>query len=343
MKRNMKKYFLLLIVFSMQLAVAQNFNFSPFEYIDYVHPAQSKNFIYKDSNVIFCASYDTKNSIKLDINYPDNYFRTFSQRNDSGYQFYSYKLEDGTPYRDYFLEGKGIIIIFQTEDKNIEKVSLTDFQKWKAGFWKKIKYDTSLREYGPTSEYGCGVWIYDDGINSINSSSFLSEQNENYSARNVKDKIYVETSIEAMNYSYDSITPPWVEGVKGYGIGEWLDIEFKYKSDELQILNGFVDFRRQYLYKENSRVKKILIESTSPKFSKKYELEDLVKYNVIKLPQKTDHIRITIKDVYKGDKYDDTCISSILVTDPSKPSFEEQQSRIKQMLIDSGIGEKINN
>ncbi|MBC6714030.1 hypothetical protein [Treponema sp. Marseille-Q3903] len=127
---------------------------------------------------------------------------------------------------------------------------------------------------------------------------------------------------------YDSITPPWVEGVKGYGIGEYLDMEFKWKSDEMQILNGFVDFTRMDLYEKNSRVKTVLIESENPKFAQEYELDDIVRYTVIKLPAKTDKIRMTIKDVYKGSKYDDTCISSILVTNPNLPSYEEMSARI---------------
>lgn len=336
-----KKIMVIILTSLTKLCFAQSFNFSPSEYIDYVYPTQSKNFIYKDSNVILCATYNSKNTINFDVNYPENYLRKLSIGTDSGYLYNAYKLENGSSYRDYILEAKGIIILCQEEDINITKIALTDYQKRSAEFWKTIKYDTDLRRYSPTSENGCGVWIYDDGIKSIKSSSFLTEKNEIYSAMNLKDKIYLQTNLENMNYSYDSITPPWVEGVKGYGIGEWLDIDFKYKSDELQILNGYVDFRRMYLYKENSRVKTILVESENPKFSKEYELEDLVKYNVIKLPSKTDYVRLTIKDVYKGEKYDDTCLSSILITDPEKTSFEEQQKKIKQILIECGIWKKI--
>nr|WP_156786652.1 hypothetical protein [Treponema brennaborense] len=71
-------------------------------------------------------------------------------------------------------------------------------------------------------------------------------------------------------------------------------------------------------------MKRVLIESENPKFSKEYNLEDIVKYNVIQLPEKTDKIRITIKDVYPGRKWDDTCISSILITNPDLPPREKQ-------------------
>ena len=128
-----------------------------------------------------------------------------------------------------------------------------------------------------------------------------------------------------------------VEGAKGYGIVEYLDIEIKWKSDEMQILNGFVDFTRMDLYEKNSRVKTVLIESENPKFAQEYELDDIVRYTVVKLPAKTDKIRMTIKDVYKGSKYDDTCISSILVTNPNLPSYEEMEEKILKAIKKSGI------
>lgn len=39
-----------------------------------------------------------------------------------------------------------------------------------------------------------------------------------------------------------------------------------------------------------------------------------------------------IKDVYKGDKYDDTCISSILVTNPNIPTYEEMKEKILEAI-----------
>ena len=174
-----------------------------------------------------------------------------------------------------------------------------------------------------------GFTLYETGINKITASSYLKETINgkviSYTPDFFIDKIFLQHTHDTFNiWHYDSYTAPWVEGVKGHGIGEWLDVEFKYKSDEIQILNGFVDFRRMNLYLDNSRVKRVLIESENPKFSKEYNLEDIVKYNVIQLPEKTDKIRITIKDVYPGRKRDDTCISSILITNPDLPPREKQ-------------------
>ena len=49
---------------------------------------------------------------------------------------------------------------------------------------------------------------------------------------------------------------------------------------------------------------------------------------MISLPEKTQKIRMTIKDVYPGTKYKDTCLSSILVTNPNVPSYEEMSTKI---------------
>ena len=185
------------------------------------------------------------------------------------------------------------------------------------------------------------IALHDAGIKKISASSVLIENTKIgktvYSPDNLLTKLYYKHSDEPYYIDYDSITPPWVEGVKGYGIGEYLDMVFKWKSDEMQILNGFVDFTRMDLYEKNSRVKTVLIESENPKFAQEYELDDIVRYTVIKLPAKTDKIRMTIKDVYKGSKYDDTCISSILVTNPNLPSYEEMEEKILKAMGKSGI------
>ncbi|MBC6714033.1 hypothetical protein [Treponema sp. Marseille-Q3903] len=257
---------------------------------------------------------------------------------------YSYLNHGKKKYR-YYVPGKGVImeIIVTPEDivpiwipyemwENANDIASFSLKKWKQ--FKEIEqYDAIDMEL----QMNC-VKIYDSGIKNIFASSCMSENTRKgrvtYSANNILEKIYYRPGQDYDFIQYDSITPPWVEGKDDYGIGEYLDIEFKWLSDELQILNGFVDFTRMDLYEKNSRVKTVLIESESPKFLEEYQLEDLVKYTVINLPQKTDKIRMTIKDVYPGTKYRDTCLSSILVTNPNVPNYEEMKENILNALID---------
>lgn len=259
-----------------------------------------------------------------------------------------------TDEKDFYIFGKGIIVYIEKRIFNAKKsLDIEDVE------WCAVPHDETQSAYSQWKKYkevgqyyeGDGyrnktapigrIEIYDSGIKRVYSSSFLSEKVKNgiikYEPINIADKLYFINSEDFFRIKYDSITPPWVEGKKDYGIGEYLDIEFKWPADEMQILNGFVDFTRMDLYEKNSRVKTVLIESENPRFSKMYELEDLVKYSLIKLPQRTDKIRMTIKDVYPGTKYKDTCLSSILVTNPNLPDYEEMKAKILKAMKEGVI------
>ena len=114
---------------------------------------------------------------------------------------------------------------------------------------------------------------------------------------------------------------PWVEGVEGAGVGESLDIKFIHTVENFALLNGYVDPRRPYLYKQNGRVKKIQIESLDldTNFSAVYDLEDVVSFQTVSLPKLAGHIKITILDIYSGTKYSDTAITGLF----SIPTNEE--------------------
>ena len=90
-------------------------------------------------------------------------------------------------------------------------------------------------------------------------------------------------------------------------------MDFEWPSNEVTVINGYFDIRKMNLYKDNNRIKRVKIESYSPAFTTEYEFEDVVKFHDIPLPEKTEHIKMTILEVYKGRKYDDTCISFIAI------------------------------
>ena len=99
------------------------------------------------------------------------------------------------------------------------------------------------------------------------------------------------------------------------GIGESITIEFvePVSLDEIQIVNGFAytDY-----YTKNNRVKSILLTQTASKHfqQKEYVLADGVQnWQPIHfdLPQTAQTLTIKITSVYKGAKYDDTCIGDI--------------------------------
>ncbi len=115
---------------------------------------------------------------------------------------------------------------------------------------------------------------------------------------------------------------PWVSG-NGYGIGDKLTIDLDLWPISMLSLNGYVDRDRPYLYYQNSRVRKMKITDSTSGRSKIVEVFDKPAFQRIDLHDIMDDrskngvLSIEILDVYKGNKYKDLCIQTIL------PDFSE--------------------
>lgn len=123
-----------------------------------------------------------------------------------------------------------------------------------------------------------------------------------------------KTEYTIKNIAVPTLNQPWVEGVDGNGIGEYIQFNKKNASG-LYILNGFVAFSRPDLYEKNNRVEKISISGLSTNNSIDILLMDTAKPQYIDLSKFQDNeiIRLTINGVYNGLKYNDTCISGIIL------------------------------
>jgi hypothetical protein len=112
----------------------------------------------------------------------------------------------------------------------------------------------------------------------------------------------------------------WVEGAKGAGIGEWVELELARDAAGLEIQNGFSMSRWAVegksidtYYEKNNRVKELLYESKDGSTRGKIELEDSndhLQSFPLALPKGI--YRFTIGSVYKGSKWDDTCLGEIV-------------------------------
>ena len=102
---------------------------------------------------------------------------------------------------------------------------------------------------------------------------------------------------------------PWVEGVEGNGLGEYLEFSEDHGYTNIIISIGYVDYSKPYLYKENSRPKTIKIISEN--YELIYHLDDTPNPQRINLPERTDKFKIEIIEVYQGTKYEDTCINFV--------------------------------
>ncbi len=198
------------------------------------------------------------------------------------------------------------------------------------------------KQYGYLSKYGSfyddlksSIWEvlgeadlnarYDPFPYKITSSSFLNN-NPSYKAENLYD---------------NSFKTAWVEGVKDYGIGEFFEYyvnNYKYfKEDEfteefdsfiptiheIHLFNGYV--KSEKTFKENSRIKKlkmyvdgkpwVILELADTTSQQIFEIPEI---NYLKFKNRKDYkddliLRFEILEVYKGSKYQDTCLTELLL------------------------------
>jgi hypothetical protein len=115
-----------------------------------------------------------------------------------------------------------------------------------------------------------------------------------------------------INLNIDSV---WVEGSDSQGVGEKLIIS----KDELSLVYGFgisigyVSYTKPYLYKYNSRPKKICLRNGSSSII--FHLNDSPHFQFIYFPDgfrnSRENLEIEILEVYPGSRYADTCINSL--------------------------------
>ena len=144
-------------------------------------------------------------------------------------------------------------------------------------------------------------------------------------------------SYKSDNLCDGKIETAWVEGAKGDGIGEWVKVsidaysslsEFTstpFSLDEIAIMSGYGKSEKTWV--ENNRVKKLLVVAYSPRLSEnewviyRLNLQDENKMQVFEIPNDKIGYSFTtmkkvvwlkIEEVYKGTKYEDTCISEFV-------------------------------
>lgn len=121
-----------------------------------------------------------------------------------------------------------------------------------------------------------------------------------------------------LDYNLETL---WVCNNENGGVGEKLTMDSGGISfDKIAIINGFFDPKHLYLYVENSRVKRIRVnsENHSPV---DYTLLDSANPQIIELPYSTQEIEIEIIEVYSGNRFSDCAISGIYYIDNDLLSF----------------------
>lgn len=113
-----------------------------------------------------------------------------------------------------------------------------------------------------------------------------------------------------------SIRYPWSEGVPGPGIGEWIELVPK-KPSPLLALGIYSGFQSGVLFQKNGRPSRVEIELNGEhRFTA--TLGDVVDEQLVPIvgyAKPVSRIRITIREVYPGTRYDDTCINRVVLYD----------------------------
>lgn len=160
---------------------------------------------------------------------------------------------------------------------------------------------------------GCSDWCgCDRYVCEVKASSVLAPQGK--------------TSYDASHLAIDDRENIWAEGVDGYGIGESIEIKQMYLGTghaeltlySMCIVNG--NAKSATKWQENSRVKSMKLYYEG-EYLGDIELEDTIKPQYIDLSPLNikvgngfdAHFKFEITDVYKGSKYDDTCLTGIII------------------------------
>lgn len=148
----------------------------------------------------------------------------------------------------------------------------------------------------------------------VKASSTLKSEGENrYDAENIRD-----------NWSGDDT---WSEGAAGTGVGEWLEIiPVAAKSlIEIRIRPGYQKDATD-LFKANARPKKIRIELNG---EHQFDVDIPDKEEEVQIPvtgydKPVKKIRLTFTEVYPGSKYEDLCVTSVMLLAKldKKPEFQ---------------------
>jgi hypothetical protein len=121
------------------------------------------------------------------------------------------------------------------------------------------------------------------------------------------------------NLAFDSNpATAWCEGVKGAGIGEWLQFSFdrEVTLKQIKIAPGY--FKNDEAWRKNNRVAQISI-GFSDDSTKEFSLTDERKMQTLEVGRiRTDWVKIMIKNYFAGESdSDDTLISEVsFVTEP---------------------------
>ncbi|CAM4419873.1 NADase-type glycan-binding domain-containing protein [Zobellia nedashkovskayae] len=245
----------------------------------------------------------------------------------------------GAPYN--FVEKQSYWSICDSLDQHLFPKETYTRNQWNAFRDKCDEIGFSQAKKDPFSIVSGNDWT-DESYNIQKLDKHMPFCSVSSALSTLKDNIYNQTSISDLSYA-----TAWVEGVKGDGIGQYVEFNFPAQHPRItaiKIANGYV--KDKTTWQNNSRVKQLKVCVNNKEFAI-LNLKDVYAEQTFKIPTigyeityrglnkdgtswysykdangeifksynkeitTGDTIRFEIMSVYKGDKYDDTAITEI--------------------------------
>lgn len=181
--------------------------------------------------------------------------------------------------------------------------SINYYYLFKGGKWQFIDYDIG-------TDFPIIKKIQNESKSKSIKSNLVANWKVNASSSLLRDHKIDHTPNLVID---NKVNTAWVEGAKGNGVGEWIQLS----SDKVATLSG-IEIVAGYakssnLFKQNNRIKKIEISFSNGTSVVKTLKDNIMGFQKINFstPVTSKIVKIKILDVYKGSKYNDTCISEI--------------------------------
>jgi hypothetical protein len=214
-----------------------------------------------------------------------------------------------TAFNEILLFHRHLIRHHFKEIINLEKDSRLEYLQYLASIYK----DRSALEIIEIEEYAFNEdelkWIH----NQNNSNRYINIKNSDIDI-SVSSELSTKYQKEKM-LDYD-LSTVWAEGVEGDGVGEWIEIKLKKEMNVDQLILFPGHSKSQKLFFANNRIKEL--EIIVNEFSKIHKIRDVFAPISISIERETQNIKIHIKSVYKGSKYNDLCVSELMLTKMTK-------------------------
>ena len=159
-----------------------------------------------------------------------------------------------------------------------------------------VEITAELMEYPPETEGAAFAQL--QVYNTDQSSVVVQSGNHNNTAAVVID---------------GDLSTSWQEGVSGHGIGEWIRLDLASRGS-VQYLRLYLGNWRDASWYEKNNVPKVLeIAMGDETFTVEFPYDREEHWVAFSEPVLCDSITFTVKDIYGGNVYDDTCIAEIMI------------------------------